>query len=239
MSFPLKFIFFSLVLLNFFSCNWFSKAEGIKSDSLTFFASPKNDKLPYFRGSDLEAFWPENNVDPTNPRKVASFQFENQLNKTIDESHFKDKISVVSFFFAKCHGICPNIVRNLKFVQSAYLKDSTVQIVSYSVTPDLDTPEELRKFAEAKGIYSSKWNLLTGDREKVFEIARNTFQADTNTTNKNVKRDFVHSEQVFLIGPDLCFRGIYNGNKGDSIRTLITDIKVLEKEWGGRSSRTN
>jgi protein SCO1/2 len=231
-------LYIILIIVAIFPCNscqWFSKEDGIKDESLTFFATPKEGKLPFFRGRDLEAFWPENNTLPANTRSVDPFHFENQLNQKIDQSHFKDKISVVSFFFAKCHGICPNIIRNLKFVQSAYGKDSLVQIVSYSVTPDLDTPEELKKFANEKGIFSNKWNLLTGDREKIFEIARNTFQADTNTTNKNPSRDFVHSEQIFLIGPDLHFRGVYNGNRGESVKLLIEDIKVLQKEIKGQT----
>lgn len=98
------------------------------------------------------------------------------------------------------------------------------------MTPDLDTPTELKKFAEEKGIQSNYWNLITGDREEIFKIARNTFQADTNTTNKDVTRDFVHSEQVFLIDKDLYFRGIYNGNRSESIKTMLADIKILTDE---------
>ncbi len=161
---------------------------------------------------------------------MDSFLFKNQLGKEIDQNHLQNKISIVSFFFARCHGICPNIIRNLKFVQSAYQKDNLVQIVSFSVTPDLDTPEELQKFADQRGIYITKWNLLTGDREKIFQIARNTFQADTNTTNKNPDKDFVHSEQIFLIDSNLNFRGIYNGNKGESVETLMKDIEILKQE---------
>jgi protein SCO1/2 len=226
----LLFLFALLSWASYASYKLFFKEEGNRDLSLTFFASPQDKKLPFFRGKDLEAYWPDNASLETCSRRVDPFLFKNQLGQNVDQRHFQNKISVVSFFFAKCHGICPNIVRNLKFVQSAYLKDQMVQIVSYSVTPDLDTPEELKKFAEQKGIYQTKWNLLTGDREEIFKIARNTFQADTNTTNKNPTRDFVHSEQIFLIGPDLNFRGVYNGNRGESVKTLINDIKILEKE---------
>ncbi|PJZ81835.1 SCO family protein [Leptospira meyeri] len=230
----------NLIRLNFFlvficifssiSCGWFYREEGEKDSKLTFFATPKKDTLPYFRGRDLEAFWTDKNQKPSNVRKVDPFSFKNQLNQNFSESDLKGKITVVSFFFAKCHGLCPNIIRNLKFVQSEIAKSKNIQIVSYSVTPDLDTPPELKKFAEEKGIYSNYWNLITGDREEIFKIARNTFQADTNTTNKDVTRDFVHSEQVFLIDKDLCFRGIYNGNRSESIKTMLADIKILTDE---------
>lgn len=219
-----------IISLNFLSCGWFHSEEGEKDSKLTFFDTPKKNTLPYFRGKDLEAFWLEEGKLPANARKVDPFLFQNQLNQSVDEYHFKGKITIVSFFFAKCHGLCPNIIRNLKFVQSEITKRKDIQIVSYSVTPDLDTPSELKKFSEEKGIYSQYWNLLTGDREKIFEIARNTFQADTNTTNKNPTKDFVHSEQIFLVGPDLHFRGIYNGNRSESIKTMLGDIKLLKEE---------
>ncbi|TGK81336.1 SCO family protein [Leptospira noumeaensis] len=227
-------ILFSLVFISIFNtifCGWFSREEGEKDSKLTFFDTPKKETLPYFRGRDLESFWLDNNQKPTNARKVDPFTFKNQLNQNISESDFKDKVTIVSFFFAKCHGLCPNIIRNLKFVQSEISKSKNIQIVSYSVTPDLDTPPELKKFAEEKGIHSNYWNLVTGDREEIFKIARNTFQADTNTTNKDATKDFVHSEQIFLIDKDLYFRGIYNGNRSESIKTMLADIKILNREY--------
>ncbi|TGN17714.1 SCO family protein [Leptospira idonii] len=220
-------IIFTLIL---FGCDSWEQESGKKDSSLTFFAKPEKDKLPYFRGKDLEAFWSEQGDLPEEVRMVDAFSFQNQLDQNIKETHLKDKITIVSFFFAKCHGICPSIIRNLKFVQSAYGKEPKVQIVSYSVTPDLDTPFELKKFGEEKGIWPQKWSLLTGDREKIFRLARNTFQADTNTTNKDSVKDFVHSEQIFLIDENLRFRGIYNGNRGESVKIMIDDIKLLLKE---------
>lgn len=223
--------FIFLFIINFSSCGWFHLEDGQKDSNLTFFDTPKKDSLPYFRGRDLEAFWVPRGEQPTSVRKVDPFTFQNQLSQNIDESHFKGKITIVSFFFARCHGLCPNIIRNLKFVQSEISKTQNIQIVSYSVTPDLDTPQELKKFSEEKGIHSKYWSLLTGEREKIFEIARNTFQADTNTANKNPTKDFVHSEQIFLIDPNLNFRGVYNGNRGESIKTMLNDMKLLVGEF--------
>ncbi len=223
----IKLIFLVLFL---FSCNDTQK-EGKRDTNLTFFDKPKNEVLPYFRGKDFEPYWIENGKVSFESKKVDYFEFINQKDEKFGRENLKNKVTVVSFFFARCHGICPNIVRNIKFVQSEFGNDPNVQIVSFSVTPDLDTPPELRKFAGEKGIIDSKWSLLTGDREKIFELARNTFQADTDAATKKVEeKDFVHSERVYLIDKNLNFRGVYNGNKGASIQTLIEDIKILEKE---------
>lgn len=211
------------------ACSDINKGEGNRDQSLTFFDRPEKDRLPYFRGKDLEAFWLKPDQKLTEARKVDPFKFTNQLNAEFGLENLKNKITAVSFFFAKCNGICPNITRNLIFVQSSYKDNPNVQLVSFSVTPDLDTPEALRKFADEKGIISGKWNLLTGPRNRIHSMARTVFQADTNTINKN-PNDFVHSEQIFLIDKNLYFRGVYNGNKGDSVQTMISDIKILENE---------
>jgi len=223
-------IFLLIIISIFFSCNDNQK-EGNRDKNLTHFDKPRNDILPYFRGKDFEPYWVENGKVTYESRKVDFFEFINQKDEKFGRDNLKNKVTVISFFFARCHGICPNIVRNIKFVQSEYSNDPNVQIVSFSVTPDLDTPPELRKFAGEKGIIDSKWSLLTGEREKIFELARNTFQADTDAATKKVEdKDFVHSERVYLIDKNLNFRGVYNGNKGASIQTLIDDIKILEKE---------
>jgi protein SCO1 len=208
-----------------------NQKEGNRDKNLTHFDKPRNDILPFFRGKDFEPYWVESGKVSFESKKVDFFEFINQKDEKFGRDNLKNKLTVVSFFFARCHGICPNIVRNIKFVQSEYANDPNVQIVSFSVTPDLDTPPELRKFAGEKGIIDSKWSLLTGDREKIFDLARKTFQADTDAATKKVEdKDFVHSERVYLIDKNLNFRGVYNGNKGDSIQTLIDDIKILEKE---------
>lgn len=223
-------ILFSICLI-LTACGEENKVQGNRDKTVTFFDEPRKGVLPFFRGNDFEPFWPKEGNVPYGARKVDYFTFINQNDESFGRDNLKNKIVVVSFFFARCHGICPNIVRNLKLIQSEYGKDANIQIVSFSVTPDLDTPAELRKFALEKGIQDSKWALITGERDKIFELARNTFQADTDAATKKIEdKDFVHSERVYLIDKNLNFRGIYNGNKIDSIQTLIEEIKILEKE---------
>ncbi len=44
------------------------------------------------------------------------------------------------------------------------------------------------------------------------------------------KKDFVHSESLYLLDSSLHLRGIYNGIRGNSIQKLIEDIALLKKE---------
>ena len=45
-------------------------------------------------------------------------------------------------------------------------------LLSFSVTPKIDSVAQLKKYALEKGINDSKWNLLTGDKKQIYKLAR-------------------------------------------------------------------
>ena len=149
---------------------------------------------------------------------------------TFTNENIRGKLTVVSFFYTLCHGICPNIVEQLKKVQDAYSNDPNITIVSYSITPDLDKADVLKNYAKEKKIQSSKWNLLTGKREVIYDLARQSFQADTEASDKMSEKDFVHSESLYLLDRSLRLRGIYNGIRTIAIQKLMEDISILKNE---------
>lgn len=200
-------------------------------ESVKNFSNPIEGVLPYFAKKDLEPFW-EKEEKNFSPRaiQIPDFQLTNQDNKTFTNKEMRGKLTVVSFFYTLCHGICPNIVEQLKKVQDAYSNDPIITIVSYSITPDLDKADVLKKYATEKKIKSSKWNLLTGKREVIYDLARRSFQADTEASDKMSDKDFVHSENLYLLDSSLRLRGIYNGVRKNSVQKLIEDIALLQNE---------
>lgn len=200
-------------------------------ESVKNFSKPLDGVLPFFAKKDLEPFWEKEEKD-ISPRaiQIPNFQLTNQENKTFTTDQMRGKLTVVSFFYTICHGICPNIVEQLKKVQESYLGDPNIIIVSYSITPDLDKADVLKNYAKEKKIQSSKWNLLTGKREVIYDLARQSFQADTEASDKMSEKDFVHSENLYLLDSNLRLRGIYNGMRTNSVQKLIEDIALLRKE---------
>ena len=75
----------------------------------------------------------------------------------------KDKIVVINFMYVKCEGVCPGITANLAKVQKLLGNRLGRDVFMYSFTlkPEQDSPEVLRKYAEA---YQAKtgWKFLTG-----------------------------------------------------------------------------
>jgi cytochrome oxidase Cu insertion factor (SCO1/SenC/PrrC family)/ABC-type branched-subunit amino acid transport system substrate-binding protein len=78
------------------------------------------------------------------------------------------KVVVINSFFATCSGSCPVMSGTFRKIQTA-LGDRIgrdVHLVSITVDPETDTPEQLRKFAKAASA-GPGWHLVTGSKANV------------------------------------------------------------------------
>lgn len=165
--------------------------------------------------------------------KIADFSFQNQNNKTITQDDYKDVIYVADFFFTTCPTICPIMTDNMAWLQEQIKDMDDVKLLSFSVTPDIDTPEVLRKYADEKGVIDEKWNLVTGDKKDVYYLARQSFLA-VKTGSPDELYDMVHTENFVLVDKKGRIRGFYDGtlldeNQDDTknVKQLLEDIQWL------------
>lgn len=128
--------------------------EGIRSEDVSTTKNSKSSK------SDL-AYLEINGT----PKKVPEFSFTNQDGKTITNEDFLGKVYVVEFFFTTCPTICPIMNQNLVKVQNHFKGFEDFGVASFSITPDIDTPEVLKAYADHYGITNPNWHLMTGDEE--------------------------------------------------------------------------
>ncbi|WKW45864.1 SCO family protein [Myroides sp. JBRI-B21084] len=169
--------------------------------------------------------------------QIAQFSFQNQNNKTITEKDYDDVIYVADFFFTTCPTICPKMTDNMVWLQDKIKNMPDVKLLSFSVTPDIDTPEVLRTYADEKGVIDTKWNLLTGDKKAIYYLARQSFLAVKTETSGELY-DMVHTENFILIDKNKRIRGFYDGtnldkDKGDgtkNVNQLLEDIKWLREK---------
>lgn len=168
---------------------------------------------------------------------IADFSFKNQNNEIITQNHYEDVIYVADFFFTTCPTICPIMTDNMVWLQEQIKDMPDVKLLSFSVTPDIDTPEVLRAYADEKGVIDSKWNLLTGDKKEIYYLARQSFLA-VKTTTVGELYDMVHTENFILVDKNKRIRGFYDGTnldeeKDDDTQTvmqLLKDIKWLREQ---------
>lgn len=162
--------------------------------------------------------------------KIADFELINQNGKTITQADYKDKIYVADFFFTTCQTICPIMTSNMADVQKEIMDDEDVLLLSHTVTPEIDNVEQLKRYATEKGVVDAKWNLVTGDKKQIYELARKSYLAVKDNGDGGAY-DMIHTENFMLIDKKKQIRGFYDGTKNEEIKRLLSDIKVLKKEY--------
>jgi protein SCO1/2 len=161
--------------------------------------------------------------------KVADFSLTNQNGKTITQKDYEGKIYVADFFFTRCQTICPIMTNNMVKIQEQFSEDPNVMFLSLSVTPEMDSIPVLREYADRKGVNDAKWNVTTGDKKHIYDLARKSYFAVLDEGDGGVQ-DFIHTENFVLVDTKRQIRGYYDGTDLEEIDQLISDIVVLEEE---------
>ncbi len=197
----------------------------LKKEKLDQVSKPE-ERLPFLTQRNLDSVWEDSNPSII---KIPSFSFRTQDGNTITQDKLKGKITISCFFYTKCSGVCPHVMRNMKKIKTEYENDSEIYFLSFSVTPDMDTVEVMKKYSQATGFGKKNWDLVTGNKTEMYSLARNTFNADTDTNEKKSKDDFIHSEQIYITDSNLKIRAVYNGNVNGDIERIIKDIRKLKE----------
>ena len=161
--------------------------------------------------------------------KIADFKLTNQNGKTITQADYEGKIYVADFFFTTCQTICPIMTDHMYQIQKEIMDDDEVMLLSHTVTPEIDTVVQLKRYAKLKCVNDAKWNLVTGDKEQIYRLARKSYLAVKTNGNGDVY-DMIHTENFMLIDKKRQIRGFYDGTNPEDIERLLNDISILKKE---------
>jgi protein SCO1/2 len=161
---------------------------------------------------------------------IADFSFTNQNGKTVTPFDFKGKIYVADFFFTTCPTICIAMTDHLLKVQQKIRNNPNVMLLSHSVTPQIDTVAQLKKYALEKGVVDAKWHLVTGDKKEIYELARKSYLA-VKEDGDGGPFDMIHTENFILVDPDRRIRGFYDGTDIEEIKRLLEELEVLIQEY--------
>lgn len=183
-------------------------------------------------------------------KKVPEFSFINQDSLIITNKDYLGKVYVVEFFFTSCPSICPVMSKNLVEIQDELKEFKDFGVASFTINPQHDTPIVLKAYAEKYGITNLDWHLLTGDRDKIYELANKGFYIFAQEAPE-VAGGFEHSGMFALIdkngyirsrvgpanNPIIYYRGAITEEQGENqegekeqISILKEDIKSLLRE---------
>ena len=191
-------------------------------------------KLPFINPIDIS----EEMVDPELLRlgyghKIGNFAFLDQNGNTVTQNDVKGKVFVAEYFFTTCQTICPIMNKQMQRVHEAYRKNDEVNILSFTVNPEIDTVEQMKRYADEHKADGKKWHFLTGEKDKLYELARKSFFVLKPAESQNqgdVGSDFIHTNNFVLVDQKLRIRGYYDGTNSKEVDRLIKDIDLLLNE---------
>ena len=166
--------------------------------------------------------------------KIADFELVNQNGETITQDDYPG-IYVADFFFTTCQTICPIMTEHMVQIQEKLKDDPSVKLLSHTVIPATDTVAQLKRYALEKGVNDSKWNLVTGPKKEIYDLARKSYLA-VKTQGDGGKYDMIHTENFMLIDSKKRIRGYYDGTDPEAIEELLEDIAILKAIEGDENS---
>ena len=162
--------------------------------------------------------------------KISDFELINQNGKIITNKTYENKIYIADFFFTRCQTICIAMAYNMSELQEYFKYDDDIMFLSHSVTPIIDSISVLKEYAIKKGVIDGKWNITTGSKKHIYDLARKNYFAVLDEGNGD-DHDFIHTEQFVLIDKERRIRGFYDGTEKEDMKKIKKDISILKKEY--------
>jgi len=180
--------------------------------------SNENGKLPVLGNRDV--------IDgKTVYHKISDFKFIDQDSNIITNSTFQDKIYVVDVFFTSCQTICPKVKKQMLRIYDKYQKDDRVSLISHSIDTRRDSVPKLKDYANKLEIESKKWHLVTGDKEKIYDMADEYFIAAAE--DPTLEDGYDHSGTIILVDQNRMVRAHADGLIPADVDKFMRDIDRL------------
>lgn len=171
----------------------------------------KEEKLPILESKD-----PMSDGRDTIYHQIPDFSFTNQDGKTITAKTFENKVYIADFFFTSCTTICPIMGNEMQRVYNKYKDNEKVAFISHSIDPNNDSISVLKNYSDDLGVNNDQWHFVTGQREKIFDIAENHYMVSAQEY-ATVPDGVIHSGAFILVDSEKRIRGYYDGTNTEEV----------------------
>ncbi|MEI6231899.1 MAG: SCO family protein [Planctomycetota bacterium] len=164
--------------------------------------------------------------------RVSDFKFTDQDGKTVEAKDLLGDVWVATFIFTHCAGTCPVITLQLANLDKEIKDLPNVKLISFSMDPDNDTPEVLKKYIQKQEAVSPRWKFLTGPKSEMFRITRDDFKLVVKEQPDSKDDPIIHSSKIVVVDAQGYIRARFDGigNDGPSpeaIKLLAASIRKL------------
>lgn len=162
--------------------------------------------------------------------KVGSFSLTDQSKRPVTAEVMRGRVWAAAFFFTRCPSICPRITRRMRELQEQAQKSGVeLELVSFSVDPENDTPEVLTAYAQRFNADLATWRFLTGDLETVRKTSEQGFKLalDGKPTPGADHLGLFHGSHLVLVDRTGTIRGYYRTSEDSQMTQLLHDAELI------------
>jgi protein SCO1/2 len=160
---------------------------------------------------------------------APAFNMTERSGKPVTLDDLKGKVWVASFVFTRCSGPCPQVSAAMARLQKELnLKETAdLRLVTFTVDPDRDTPNELREYANRYQAEPEKWLFLTGLPEaELHKLLKEGFKVTAQRSPSPKPGDeFDHSSRLAVVDKKGVIRGYFDGIRSPSSKDGDADFE--------------
>ena len=107
---------------------------------------------------------------------VGDFGLTDQDGREVRAADLRGTVWIASFIFTRCSGPCPHVSATMENLQDAFAGEPDVRLVTFTVDPEYDTPEVLKRYAQRFHADPKRWLFLTGREADVYRTLQDGFK---------------------------------------------------------------
>lgn len=146
--------------------------------------------------------------------RLPAFSLTERSGKTVTKEDLRGKVWVAAFVFTRCTGPCPSVSATMARLQSEFADVPNVKLVTFTVDPEHDNPEELAEYASRFGADPERWWFLTGNQEEIYTLLREGFTVGVEQNRGSARtpgNEVLHSTQLVVVDKKGQRRGYFSG----------------------------
>jgi protein SCO1/2 len=177
-----------------------------------------------YRFSDAQSLEGLNNFG-----SVPEFALAERNGKRVTLADLRGKVWIADFIYTSCTDTCPLQSAAMAKLQEQWSKQTDIELVSFSVDPERDTPQVLARYAEHYQANATRWLFLTGDKGQMTRLVQEGFHLSATPALKSASSEDVilHSPRFVLVDRAAQIRGYYDSRDAEALRRMNKDLTSL------------
>lgn len=168
------------------------------------------------------------NAAPEPPKvlsQLPDFSVIDQNGEAFGLQRMAGKVWIANFIFTRCPTICVQLTEEMERIQIR-LKHANrqIQLVSFSVDPDYDTPERLKTYGARFRAQPWLWTFVTGPIDSLKKVIIDGFKISMGREEGTPPDDILsifHGTKLVLVDRQGGIRGYYDADRAGVDRLLV------------------